>query len=192
MDRGGYHMTRWSLCVVSTTVYSPGLPIYTVNLISPISTALRRPHDAIYTGRAPLLLSRTHTPAGLPSSLDHRRGNISRGRARRFRGVEYIARRRRTCGEVVREVTMFPVIRRCCFRKFGTGIITSFSVHFLAQRVLSSLNPSCNRLTGDSTTTVESERGCAIDQIPLCRAIDNHFENQFPVVGTWRRHLSEL
>jgi len=70
----GYHMTRWSLCVLSTTVYSPGLPLYTANLISPISTALRRPHDAIYTGRpapSPPILPTTHTytRGGLPSSL---------------------------------------------------------------------------------------------------------------------------
>lgn len=69
--RRGYHMTRWSLCVLSTTVYSPVLPLYTANLISPISTALRRPHDAIYTGRPapspPILTSiHTYTLGGLP------------------------------------------------------------------------------------------------------------------------------
>lgn len=70
----GYHMTRWSLCILSTTVYSPGLPLYTANLISPISTALRRPHDAIYTGRptpSSLILPSTHTYTlgGLPFVL---------------------------------------------------------------------------------------------------------------------------
>lgn len=93
--RGGYHMTRRSLCVLSTTVYSPGLALYTANLISPISTALRRPHDAIYTGLLLFPRHACHTYIhDLPCCHHHRRqGNISRGRARRFRGVEYIVRR---------------------------------------------------------------------------------------------------
>jgi len=66
-------------------------------------------------------------------------GNISAGRARRFRGgfrgsnVYIVRGERRTCGEVVREVTMLPpplarVIRRCCSRKFESSIVMSSSL----------------------------------------------------------------
>lgn len=63
-----------SLCVLVAAEYRPGcsLSLYSANLISPISTALRRPHDAIYTEQS--LLRRVY------------QGNISGGRARRFRG----------------------------------------------------------------------------------------------------------
>lgn len=110
----GYHMTRWSLCVLSTTVYSPVLPLYTANLISPISTALRRPHDAIYTGRpapSPAILTsiHTYTLGGLPFVPVATATVISREVVHDdLEGSNISYGGWCTCGEVVRKVTMFP------------------------------------------------------------------------------------
>lgn len=114
-------MTRRSLCVLSTTVYSTGLVLYTANLISPISTALRRPHDAIYTGRpSPLSPSRLphiythgHTQSRrspfVPLAATATATVISREVVHDdLEGLNISYGGRRTCGEVVREVTMFP------------------------------------------------------------------------------------
>ena len=60
------------VCTGGASVDRPAL--YSVNLISPISTALRRPHDAIYTERS--------LPP--PCVCVYHRRNISTGRARRF------------------------------------------------------------------------------------------------------------
>lgn len=120
----GYRMTRWSLCVVSTTVYGGwDWTLYGElnfpNFDRASSTARCNLYRPKPSPSSPIPFpARTHIPGGFPSfplrvaaPPPPRATVISREVVHDDLGGSniYIVRGgRRTCGEVVREVTMFP------------------------------------------------------------------------------------